>query len=147
MTRRRRPKLDLRNCHILFLICLSDRLPAMVVRLHIFIIFFFIFFSHFYFLSSLWTSRCHRWRPFPPPVLAFNFYRAQGSAIPLLVDCSSSVCLLTLSRFPQVNLGTRKSPNEFTRVRTRRGSNSRNWPIPGSRITCCCCCATGATGV
>ena len=27
----------------------------------------------------------------PPPVLAFNFYRAEGSAIPLLVDFSSSV--------------------------------------------------------
>ena len=29
--------------------------------------------------------------PSPPPVLAFNFYRAQGSAIPLLVGFSSSV--------------------------------------------------------
>ena len=27
-------------------------------------------------LSSLWTSRGHRCRPFSPPVLAFNFYRA-----------------------------------------------------------------------
>ena len=30
-------------------------------------------------------------RPFSPPVLAFNFYRANVSAIPLLVDFSSSV--------------------------------------------------------
>ena len=29
--------------------------------------------------------------PSPPPVLDLNFYRAQGSAIPLLVDFSSSV--------------------------------------------------------
>ena len=29
--------------------------------------------------------------PSPPLVLAFNFYRAKGSAIPLLVDFSSSV--------------------------------------------------------
>ena len=29
--------------------------------------------------------------PSSPPVLALNFYRAQGSAIPLLVDLSSSV--------------------------------------------------------
>ena len=34
--------------------------------------------------------RGHRCRLFPP-VLAFNFYRAKGSAIPLLVDFSSSV--------------------------------------------------------
>ena len=33
------------------------------------------------------TGRC---RPFSLPVLAFNFYRAWGSAIPLLVDLSSS---------------------------------------------------------
>ena len=29
--------------------------------------------------------------PSPPPVLVFNFYRAYRSAIPLLVDFSSSV--------------------------------------------------------
>ena len=27
-------------------------------------------------LSSFWTSRGHRCRPFSPPALAFNFYRA-----------------------------------------------------------------------
>ena len=27
-------------------------------------------------LSSFWTSRGHRCRPFSPPVIAFNFYRA-----------------------------------------------------------------------
>ena len=37
-------------------------------------------------LSSCWTSRGHRCRPFSP-VLAFHFYRAEGSAISLLVDC------------------------------------------------------------
>ena len=41
-------------------------------------------------LSSFWTSRGHRCRPFPP-VLALIFYLAQGSAPPLLVDFSSSV--------------------------------------------------------
>ena len=35
----------------------------------------FFCFSHFS-LSSFWTSRGHRCRPFSPPVLAFNFYRA-----------------------------------------------------------------------
>ena len=42
-------------------------------------------------LPSFWTSRGHRCRPFSPPVFAFNLYRALGSAIPLLVDFSSSV--------------------------------------------------------
>ena len=44
-------------------------------------------------LSSFWTSRGHRCRPFPPPVLAFIFiaHSHKGSAIPLLVDFSSSV--------------------------------------------------------
>ena len=39
----------------------------------------------------VYSCRGHRCRPFSPPVLAFNFYRAQGSAIPLLVDFSSNV--------------------------------------------------------
>ena len=53
--------------------------------------FFFLSFSHIL-LASFWTSRGHRCRPFSPPVLAFIFYRAWGSAaIPLLVDFSSSV--------------------------------------------------------
>ena len=36
--------------------------------------------------ATFWTSRGHRCRPFPPPVRAFNFHRAQGSAFPQLVD-------------------------------------------------------------
>ena len=53
--------------------------------------FFFFFFSTLS-LSSFWTSRVVTGVvPSPPSVLAFNFYRAQGSAIPLLVDCSSNV--------------------------------------------------------
>ena len=43
--------------------------------------------STFQLLDKPW-SQC---RPFSPPVLAFNFCGAQGSAIPLLVDFSSSV--------------------------------------------------------
>ena len=38
-------------------------------------IFFFFFFAHFP-LANFWTSRGHTCRFFPPPVLAFNFYRA-----------------------------------------------------------------------
>ena len=37
---------------------------------------FFFFVSPALFLSSFWTSRGHRCRPFSPPVLAFKFYRA-----------------------------------------------------------------------
>ena len=37
---------------------------------------FFFFFFRTLSLSSFWTSRGHRCRPFFPPVLAFNFYRA-----------------------------------------------------------------------
>ena len=36
--------------------------------------------------------------PSSPPVLAFNFYRAQGSAIPRLVDFSTSVVANSRSR-------------------------------------------------
>ena len=36
----------------------------------------FLFFFHTHILSSFRTSRGHRCRPFSPPVLAFNFYRA-----------------------------------------------------------------------
>ena len=39
------------------------------------------FFVHTHLLSSFWTSRVHRCRPFSPPVLAFNFiaHRVQQS--------------------------------------------------------------------
>ena len=46
-------------------------------------------------LSSFWKGRGHRCRPFYPPVLAFNFYRAYVQKIPLLVDFSSSVAIIT----------------------------------------------------
>ena len=59
----------------------------LIIRSNFFFFFFFCTLS----LSSFWTSRGHRCHPFSSPVLAFNFYRALGSAIPLLVDCSSSV--------------------------------------------------------
>ena len=36
---------------------------------------FFFFFAPFYF-PAFWTSRGHRCRPFFPPVVAFNFFRA-----------------------------------------------------------------------
>ena len=56
----------------------------------------------------------------------------------LFIEC----CLPTLSRFPQVNLFTRKSSCDFKGVCTR--GDSKIWPIPGSRITSY---TTGATHV
>ena len=61
-----------------------------------FLSFFSSFFSHTSLLSSFfWTSRGHRCRPLPPPIPPGScrhfFYRAWGSAIPLIVDFSSSV--------------------------------------------------------
>ena len=66
----------------LFMICLSRKVDHRTICSP---------FSHTHLLSNFWTSRGHRCRPFSPPVLAFNFYRAQGSAILLLVDFLSSV--------------------------------------------------------
>ena len=47
-------------------------------------LFCFVFSTHIYFAAS-GQSRDHRCRPFFPPVLAFNFHGALGSAIPLPV--------------------------------------------------------------
>ena len=91
----------------------------------------------FFFLAS---GRVHRFRLFFPPVLAFLQFlspqRVQQS------HCSSifhrvlltHALALSASQFckkcyKDVNLCTRKSPNDFVReylVCTRRGSNSRN---------------------
>ena len=49
------------------------------------------YFFHTHLLSSFWTGRRHRCRPFSVPGLAFYFHRAWGLAIPVLVDFSSSV--------------------------------------------------------
>ena len=72
--------------------------------LHPFFLLLFFLFSITLLLSSFWTSRGNRCRPFSPPLLVFEPYRAQGSAIPLLVEFSSSVLLtralaLSASRF------------------------------------------------
>ena len=52
----------------------------------------FFFFLVALLLSSFWTKPVVTGVvPSPPPVFAFKYYRAEGSAIPLLVDFSSSV--------------------------------------------------------
>ena len=86
-------------------------IPCFVPGMHgldgIFIhIFIFIFILSFLTLplSSLWTSRGHRCRPFFPPVLCLQFLSRIGvhSAIQLLVDFSWSV--VTFYRPPCVNM-------------------------------------------
>ena len=67
-------------------------------------------------VSVFWTSCGHRCRPFFPPVRAFNFYRAQGSAFPLLVDLHRM--LLTHALALSANQSNqlfyvRKSPSEY----------------------------------
>ena len=69
---------------------------VVVVVVVVAVIVFFFFFSHFYspasgpaVVTDTWTRWC---RPFSPPVLAFNSFRALGSAIPLLVGFSSVCC-------------------------------------------------------
>ena len=77
---------------------------------------FVCFLSHFYFFS-LWTSCGLRCRPFsPPPGTCLQFLSCIGFSIPTARRLPSN---LTLSRFPRVNLCTRKSPYEFIRVCSR----------------------------
>ena len=88
---------------------------------------FFVSFFHTHLLSSFWTSRGHRCRPFPPPGSCLQFLsRITGFSNPTARRFFIERCELTLSSFPQVNLGTRKSPHEFIRVCTWGHSNSRN---------------------
>ena len=72
----------------------------------------FFFYTHL--LSSFWTSREHMFRPFSPSVFAFNFYRAQGSAIPLLVDFSLSVANSRFRAFRKSISAQEKSPPIYT---------------------------------
>ena len=87
----------------------------------------FSFFFRTLLLSSFWTSRGHRCRPFFPPVLAFHVFIAHRVQQPHCSSIFHRVLLkLKLSRFPQVNLCARKSPHEIIRVCTGGDSNSRN---------------------
>ena len=78
-----------------------------------FMLFYFIFHTHL--LSSSWTSRGHRCRPFFPPVLAFNFHRAnEGSAIPLLVDFHRVLLTHGLALSASQFVHKKKSPRIYT---------------------------------
>ena len=57
-------------------LCICDSTKRRNEKRAILVRSFFFFFSRTLLLSSFWTSRGHRCRPFFPPVLAFNFHRA-----------------------------------------------------------------------
>ena len=88
-------------------------------------IFFFFFSSHtftFQLLDKPWSQVSS----LLPPGACLQFLSRIGFSNPTACQFSIDCCLPTLSRFPHVNLCTRKNPNEFIRVCTQRGSNSRN---------------------
>ena len=60
---------------------LANDLSCLATTCTLFMALFSSFFFHTHLLSSSWTSRGHRRRPFSPPVLAFNFiaHRVQQS--------------------------------------------------------------------
>ena len=85
--------------------CVASNVPVVV---H-------LFFRHPHLISSFWTSRGHRCRPFFPSVLAFNFLSRIGFSNPtarrFLVEC----CYLMLSRFPTSQfVHKKKSPRIYT---------------------------------
>ena len=93
------------------------------VLFYLYITFILFFSSHFHFLPSGQAVVSGVVPPprYPPSVCIAH--RVQHS------HCSSTFieCIeLTLSRFPRVNLCTRKRPNDFIPICIRRGSNSRN---------------------
>ena len=120
---------------------------CVLVLVFLFIYLFFSYSLHFYFPASgqaVVTGDVPSSPWFLPSI--FIAHRVQQSHCSSIVHRVLLTHALALSacqfRFPQVNLCTSESANQFLRVCTRRGSNSRNWPIPGSRITGY---ATGAT--
>ena len=88
-------------------------------------LFFLLFFlAHFYFPAS--DKPWSQVSSLLPLGSCLNFYLAYGSAIPLLVDFSSSVVANSRSRvFRKLICAQQKSRHEFIRVCTRGDSNSR----------------------
>ena len=93
---------------------------------------FFLHTSTFQLLDKPWSQVSS----LLPPVLAFNAYRAQGSAIPLLVDFHRVLLTHALALYAS-QFVLKKSPHEFIRVLHALGgdSNSRIRPTLGSSIT------------
>ena len=105
--------------------------------------FFFFFFAHFYFPASSGQAVITGVVPSPPRFLPSIFFAHRVQQL----HCSSIFHRVLLTHALALSASQfvhkKKSQRIYIRVCTRRGSNSRNWPIPGSRITWY---ATGATG-
>ena len=106
--------------------CCANRVPISSSRvISLWLFFFSLFFAHtftFQLLDKLWSQVSSLLLPGSCLQFLSRIGFSNPTARRLYIEC----CLLTLSRFPQVNLPTRKSHNEFIRVCARRGSNSRN---------------------
>ena len=94
---------------------LITRIMMLRATTAVFFVLFCIFRTHgTHLLSSFfWTSRGHRCRPFSPPVLAFDFLSRIGFSNPAARRFFIECCYLTLSRFPRINLCTRKVPKNL----------------------------------
>ena len=79
-------------------------------------------------LPSFWTSRGHGCRSLSPPIRAFIFYRAKGSAFPTIVDFSSRFPYARPSRasrvasFAQEKVTTSTSAHSETPARGDEGT-------------------------
>ena len=71
------------------------------------------------------------------------FHFAYGCAIPLLSMFHRLFLTRALALSASQFVHMKKSQRIYTRLCTRRGSNSRSWPVPGSRITWYATVATG----
>ena len=72
----------------------------------------------------------------PSPVLAVNFYRAYGSAIPLFVDYSSSVANSRSHAFRKSICAQEKVPTRTYTIMQFGGLElTKLTGVPGSRIT------------
>ena len=78
-------------------------------RMNIFV----LFFSSHFLISSFWTSRGHRCRPFSPPVLAFICIALRVQQSPLLVDFLSSVANSRSRAFLKSNCAQLKVPTNL----------------------------------
>ena len=123
------------------LLCLKPRtpVPASIILVLLWPITQHVANSFIFFFSHTSTFQLPD-KPWPwvssllPPGSCLQLISRKGFSSPTARRFFTANCKLTLSRFPQVNLCTRKSPRQFIRVCTRGDSNSRNCPIPGSRM-------------
>ena len=110
--------------------------------MRLFFSFFFCLTFTFQLLDKLWSQVSS----LLPPGTCLQFLLSRiGFSIPTARRLSSNVAHSRFRAFRESQfVHKKKSPQKFTRVCTRGDSNSRNWPIAGTRITCY---SGGATGL